>query len=79
MSRWEKGRVEHYRKRGIEMEKWRNRKDREEWRTQDMTEKEKGMQREMGKNKKISRYNEWYKWIKGKGVPKYLKKKMEKK
>lgn len=75
LSEWEEKRKNFYRKSEIiEDEKRENREERElEW--QELAKKETELQKEeTWKKINNSRYNIWYKWIKGEGVPSYLKK-----
>jgi len=72
---WERERREYCENRGIKLEEMERKKEDGELRWEDIGGREKRRQREErweGINN--SEYNKWYKEIKGKGIPGYLKK-----
>jgi len=75
MSKWEKERVDCYKRWKLGMVEIERKREKGKWGTQMIREEERQLQRVERWEKIVkSNYNVWYKNIKGEGIPGYLKK-----
>ncbi|EZA62829.1 hypothetical protein X777_01859 [Ooceraea biroi] len=75
ISNWERGREEFFKKRGWDALEIRKKREEGETLVKElMKEGEEIGRRERWQKIKESKYNVWYKYIKGEGIPRYMKK-----